>query len=91
MASSTMVSKGTSEEHTQLSLNRKERQSSNRTRYPKTPPGSKENDTTGGLGSFRRKLLAKELTENAASLISNTRKTGTINHYESSWGERYSW
>ena len=41
--------------------------------------------TTSGLGSFNEKLLSEGLSEKAVSLISDSRRLGTINHYELSW------
>ena len=80
----TKVSKDTLDEQLQSSLNSKGKQSSNRTRFSTTPSGGKKNITASDLGSFREKVLAEGLSEKVVSLISDTGRSGTINHYESS-------
>ena len=86
-----MVPKGTSDEHSRSSLNPKGTQSSNKTRFSTKPSGGKQNATTSGVGSFREKPLAERLSKSAISLISDARRSGTVNHYESSWKKWDSW
>ena len=91
LARTTMVPKGTPNEHSQSSPTTQNRQSPSRTGERKTSSDKKQDIATSGLGSFREKLLAEGLSEKAVTLISNARRQGTISHYESSWRKWNCW
>ena len=91
LAKSSMVPKSSSNEYKKSSFDSQSQKPTIESRRPKTPSCGKQNTSASGLGSFREKLSSEGLSEQAISLISDSRRKGTILHYESSWGKWYSW
>jgi len=56
-----------------------------------TPSNSKSKLATGGLESFRGRLEAEGISEQASSLIMAARRGSTSSHYESAWRKWGSW
>ena len=91
LAKSSLVPKGSSNEYKKSNFDSQSRKPIIESGRPKTPSCDKQNTSVSGLGSFREKLSSEGLSEQAISLISDSRRKGTIRHYESSWGKWYSW
>ena len=91
MVSAAMVPKGTTNEYLGANFTPKNRKLIAEPRHPKSRSDGKQNLTVHGMGSFRKKLVAVGLSEKFVSLISDSRRKGTINHYESAWRKWDSW
>ena len=52
---------------------------------------NKRKPATIGVDSFRERLPLEEIWKESATLIAETRRSGTITHYESSWRKWHSW
>ena len=60
-------------------------------RLPKTRSDGKQNLIVNGMGSFIKKLVAEGLSEKVVSAISDPRRKGMTNHYESAWEKWDDW
>ena len=76
---------GTTNEYSGPDLTSKKRKLFDEPKLPKTPSDGKQNVTVNGSGSFRKKPFAERLSEKVVSLISDSRRKDTINHYELPW------
>ena len=43
------------------------------------------------MDSFKERLSSEGISKESASFIANARRSGTVNHYESSWHKWHSW
>ena len=57
----------------------------------KTSFDQKQNIKTGGMVNFRQKLQETGISETAATLITNSRRSGSLSGYESAWRKWSSW
>ena len=56
-----------------------------------SPLNNKRKPATPGMDSFKERLSSEGISKASATLIANARRSGTITHYELSWGKWYSW
>lgn len=57
----------------------------------KPPASSKSNSSVSGLDSFRGSLETIGISQKASNLITASRRSGTISHYQSAWNKWSSW
>ena len=91
MANSTLVPNTSTDELSQTSFATQHKEVIDESKRGDPSIGKKSDFTTSGMVSFREKLLAEGISEKAALLITDARKGGTKNHYESAWRKWGSW
>ena len=58
---------------------------------PDTPSSETETAKASGMDCFRQSLASEGLSEQAADLIANSRRRGSISNYQSAWRKWASW
>ena len=57
----------------------------------KAPFAGRQPATVGGMKGFRKALEGEEVSKLAATLITNSRRSGSISNYQSAWQKWASW
>ena len=91
LANPAMVSKDSSDVHKKSFIDSKKKKSAIKSRSGSPSISRESNSTISGLEHFRERLSSEGLSEKTVSLISDSRRKGSIAHYNSAWRKFSRW
>lgn len=91
LANPSMVSLGSSIVNRESYINSKNKKSFTEPSKRTTSTSFEQNPSISGLDTFRKQLSEEGISEKAATLITASRRKGTLSHYESAWRKWSSW
>jgi len=91
LANSSVVSMGISTVSKEPNINSKKEKPFIKSIQRGTPTGEEQNSSVSGLDSFREQLFAEGISGKTATLMTASRRKGTLSHYNSAWGKWGSW